>query len=102
MKPLKRFCPGLRVGLACYYRGCKDARVTAVLDREITREIHPSFLAFGGVGRVRWNPKKPMRAFRLENDIRCPHCHTTFRDALIFSRGRCLRPLIIGYEPEPI
>lgn len=101
-KALSRFRIGMPLEISCYHPDCANVAVSARLGREITREIHPSFRSVGFAGRMKWDPKKPMRAFQLENDVTCPNCRAYFRDALIFSRGKSRKPTIIGYEPEPV
>lgn len=97
-KALARFRSGQSVSMECYRRNCEGATVNGVLGNEETEEIHPGF---HGNERITWEHGTTVRSFRLTDRKRCPCCNTEFAKAIIVSRGRLIKPTIMGYESEP-
>jgi len=95
-KPLTRYVAGVRVRLTCYKEGCNQV-FTGLLKREY--ELFPGFL---GEGKFRWQKGTPVKSFTLFEDIRCPQCKALLTSVIIVSQGPCKKPIIFGYDSEPL
>lgn len=90
-----------KASFTCYHSGCAGVKLKAILGKEVTSEIYPGFIGMGKVGRIRWDPTKPMKCFRIDapyGTSRCPKCDSVFVEVLIASKdGKEVR---FGYESE--
>lgn len=99
-----QFEVGNEVAIACYKQGCEGVSITVTLGQKY--EIHPSFVADGHAGRIRWEQGAIAQGFELSDThggsgyCNCPSCKTLLGGVVVVSNDG-ENEIAFGYDPEP-